>query len=87
LFVYYPVTAEGAKVPGPIEFGRGVDVIAAAMGASVWAILDGITKSRVSQITIAEAVNMTTEQAKVLGKYLLNFVEAEGEEVTADGRG
>ena len=80
LFVYIPETAEGARVPGPSEYQRGVDVIAAAVGASVWTITDGITRSRMSNTTIAEAVNMTDAQLVCLGDYLLSMRDgAEGQ--------
>lgn len=75
LFVFYPETAEGAKVPGPSEYQRGVDVIAAAVGASTWRITDGITRSRMSHITIAAAVDMTDSQLVCLGDYLLEFAD------------
>ena len=90
LFKFIPETAEGAKVPGPSEFKQGVDVIAAAVGASPWRITDGITRSRMSDITIAEAVNMTDSQLVVMGDYLLEFADkAEGRSDTgsADGAG
>ncbi|MBR2407162.1 MAG: helix-turn-helix transcriptional regulator [Clostridia bacterium] len=93
LFAFYPETAEGAKVPGLSEFTRGVELIAAAVGASAWRITDGITRSRMSDTTIAEAVNMTDSQLVCLGDYLLEFVEdahkAEGRAETgsADGTG
>ena len=90
LFVFFPETAEGAKVPGPSEFTRGVELIAAAVGASPWTITDSIHKSRMSDTTIAEAVNMTDSQLVVMGDYLLEFADkAEGRSETgsADGAG
>lgn len=93
LFVFYPETAEGAKVPGLSEFTRGVDVIAAAVGASTWRITDGITRSRMSHITIAEAVDMTDAQLVCLGDYLLEFADGthkaggRSETGSADGAG
>lgn len=93
LFAFYPETAEGAKVPGPSEFKQGVDVIAAAVGASPWRITDGIARSRMSDTTIAEAVNMTDSQLVCLGDFLLEAVgrseaAAEGPETAfLDGDG
>lgn len=85
--VYYvPDTAEGARVPGPSEFTRGVEVIAAAVGASPWRITDGITRSRMSDITIAEAVNMTDAQLVCMGDYLLTFAEGSERPSEAEGR-
>lgn len=79
LFQFIPETAEGAKVPGPSEFKQGVDVIAAAVGASPWTITDGITRSRMSDITIAEAaVNMSDAQLVLIGDYLLEFADKAG---------
>ena len=86
--VYYvPETAEGARVPGPSEFTRGVEVIAAAVGASPWRITDGITRSRMSDITIAEAVNMTDAQLVCMGDYLLTFAEGSERPYKAEGHG
>lgn len=94
LFVYFPETAEGAKVPGLSEFTRGVDVIAAAVGASTWRITDGITRSRMSHITVSDAVNMTDSQLVCLGDYLLEFADdgahkavGRSETGSADGAG
>lgn len=75
LFVYFPETAEGAKVPGPSEYQRGVDVIAAAVGASGETITACATRAHMSAITIAEAVNMTDSQLVVIGDYLLGFAD------------
>lgn len=75
LFVYFPETAEGAKVPGPSEYQRGVDVIAAAVGASGETITACATRAHMSAITIAEAVNMTDSQLVVMGDYLLGFAD------------
>lgn len=90
LFVFFPETAEGAKVPGPSEFTRGVELIAAAVGASPWTITDGIRRSHMSDITIAEAVNMTDAQLVVIGDFLLEFADKAGgrsETGSADGAG
>lgn len=93
LFQFIPETAEGAKVPGPSEFTRGVELIAAAVGASPWRITDGITRSRMSDTTIAEAVGMTDSQLVCLGDYLLEFADAvhkaggRSETGSADGAG
>lgn len=87
LFEYIPETAEGATVPGPSEFGRGVDAISAAVGVSVWTITDGISKSHMSDITIAEAVNMPETQRKILGDYLLTFAEGPERPQEAEGQG
>jgi len=86
LFKFIPETAEGARVPGPSEFTRGVEVIAAAVGASPWRITDGITRSRMSDITIAEAVNMTDAQLVCMGDYLLTFAEGSERPSEAEGR-
>lgn len=90
LFMFFPETAEGAKVPGPSEFTRGVELIAAAVGASPWRITDGITRSRMSDATISAAIDMTDVQLVVIGDYLLEFADkAEGRSETgsADGAG
>jgi len=74
--VYYvPDSAEGARVPGPSEYAAGVDVIAAAVGVPGHVIVDGITRSRMSVITISDVVHMTAAQVKTMGQYLLSFVE------------
>ena len=74
--VYYvPDTAEGARVPGLSEYAAGVDVIAAAVGVPGHVIVDGITRSRMSAITVADAINMTAAQVGVMGQYLLSFAE------------
>lgn len=87
LFVFYPETAEGAKVPGPSEYQRGVDVIAAAVGASGETITACATRAHMSAITIAEAVDMTDSQLVVMGDYLLEFAdgaEARGHKAEAE---
>ena len=85
LFEYIPEAAEGATVPGPSEFGRGVDAISAAVGASVWMITDGITKSRVSYETIAGAADMPEAQRKILGEYLSAFADGSERTYKAEG--
>lgn len=86
--VYYvPDTAEGARVPGPSEYAAGVDVIAAAVGVPGHVIVDGITRSRMSAITVADAVNMTAAQVGVMGQYLLSFIEPSERPYKAEGRG
>lgn len=94
MFAFYPETAEGAKVPGLSEFTRGVELIAAAVGASAWRITDGIARSRMSDTTIAEAVDMTDSQLVCLGDYLLEFADdgahkagGRSETGSADGAG
>ena len=87
LFKFIPETAEGARVPGPSEYAEGVDVIAAAMGVPGHVIVDGITKSRMSETTIAEAASMTTKQVQVMGEYLLTFIEPSERPSEAEGRG
>lgn len=87
LFVYFPETAEGAKVPGPSEYQRGVDVIAAAVGASGETITACATRAHMSAITIAEAVNKTDSQLVCLGDYLLEFADGVEAEARAAGDG
>ena len=94
LFAFYPETAEGAKVPGLSEFTRGVELIAAAVGASAWRITDGVTRSHMSHTTIAKASNMTDAQLVCLGDYLLEFADdgahkagGRSETGSADGAG
>ncbi|MBR2125383.1 MAG: helix-turn-helix transcriptional regulator [Akkermansia sp.] len=90
LFVYFPETAEGAKVPGLSEFTRGVELIAAAVGASGETITACATRAHMSAITIAEAVNMTDSQLVVMGDYLLEFAdgaEARGHKAEARAAG
>lgn len=76
-----------ARVPGPSEYAAGVDVIAAAVGVPGHVIRDGITRSRMSAITIAEAVNMTAAQVGVMGQYLLSFVGLSERPYKAEGHG
>lgn len=79
LFMHVSDMADGVtasdSVEAAIEFGNGIDKIAAAVKASVWAIIDGVTNSHMSKTTITEAVNMSDGQLVCIGEYLLSFVD------------